>query len=342
VIGQSWAIQQRSSELKAELNPPLNIFIQTHHPALTFIDNLPLRSRTQRKMVCPDCFRGGKAVGDPNGSITTIHGVKTYIASTPSTTTSSSTIIYYTDAFGLSLANHKLLADAYASATGFRVLVPDIIPGGPMSLNMMLIMDKVMEPVLFFNLWGQLIRLWSFFRAITYFVPFLTRVAFPTCNTSFKPCLEYARKVKADLPPGVKLGVAGFCWGGYQSINLCAQPAVEGSSERLIDAQFCAHPSGLKMPTDILHAITEFKSAVAIAHAQDDWMLPTKKVEETEAILRQTVGRGEGQDGFNYQIKIYKDVGHGFAVRAKPGSIKEAHGADEAKEQAVAWFKKWL
>jgi dienelactone hydrolase len=293
-------------------------------------------------MACPDCFRGGKAVGNPKGSISTIHGMKTYVASTPSTKTSSSTIIYYTDAFGLSLVNHKLLADAYASATNFRVLVPDIIPGGPVSLDMMPTMDKVMEPVSFFNLWGQFIRLWSFFRAMTYFVAFLTRVAFPTVKTSFQPCLEYARKVKADLPPGTKLGVAGFCWGGYQSINLCTQPAVEGSSERLIDAQFCAHPSGLNVPTDILNAITKFKSAVAIAHAQDDWLLSTKKVEETEAILRQTVGRRECQDGFNYQIKIYKNVGHGFAVRAKPGSSEEANGADEAKEQAIAWFKRWL
>jgi dienelactone hydrolase len=154
--------------------------------------------------------------------------------------------------------------------------------------------------------------------------------------------LGYARNVKADLPSGAKLGVAGFCWGGYQSIHLCAQPAVEGSSERLIDAQFCAHPSDLNVPTDILRAITEFKPAVAIAHVQDDWVLTTKKVEETEAILRQTVGRGEGQYWFNYQVKIYKDVGHGFAVTAKPGSSKEANGADEAKEQANTWFKKWL
>lgn len=211
-----------------------------------------------------------------------------------------------------------------------------------MSLKLMPIMDKVMGHVSLFNLWGQLIRLWSFFIAITYFVPFFIRVAFPSFKTSFQPCLEYTRKVKADLPPGAKLGVAGFCWGGYQSINLCAQPAVEGCSERLIDAQFCAHPSGLNVPTDILHAITEFKSAIAIAHAQDDWLLSTNRVEETEALLRQTVGRGEGQDGFNYQIKIYKNVGHGFAVRSKPGSSEEANGADEAKEQAITWFKRWL
>ena len=81
-------------------------------------------------MACRDCFRGGIAVGEPKGTITTIHGIETYVAGTPESTTSASTIIYFTDAFGLPLVNNKLLADSYALATGFRVLVPNIIPGG--------------------------------------------------------------------------------------------------------------------------------------------------------------------------------------------------------------------
>jgi hypothetical protein len=104
VIGQSGAIQQRSSELKAELkaklkaelNPPPNIYINIYRPAPILIDKLSTKPRTQRTMACPHCFRGGKAVGDPKGSITTIHGVQTYVADIPSTTTSSSRIIYYT------------------------------------------------------------------------------------------------------------------------------------------------------------------------------------------------------------------------------------------------------
>ncbi|KAF2190772.1 alpha/beta-hydrolase [Zopfia rhizophila CBS 207.26] len=290
-------------------------------------------------MSCPDCFKGGRATGDPKGKITTIHGVRTYIAGPPSMSASISTIIFYTDAFGLSLANNKLVADAYASATGFRVLVPDIIPGGPMSPNAMPIMDIVLGPVLWWNIWGHLVRAWSFVKALSYVVPFFIR-AFP--SKCLGVCLDYARKVKADLPAGAKLGVAGFCWGGYQSINLSAQSAIEGGSERLVDAQFCAHPSALNVPSDILDAVTKFKTPVAIAHAENDYVLSTRKVEEAEAILRQTAGGGEGQGGFNYHIKIYKDVGHGFAVRAKPGSEAEARGADEAKEQAVEWFKKWL
>jgi hypothetical protein len=67
-----------------------------YRPAPILIDKLSTKPRTQRTMACPHCFRGGKAVGDPKGSITTIHGVQTYVADIPSTTTSSSRIIYYT------------------------------------------------------------------------------------------------------------------------------------------------------------------------------------------------------------------------------------------------------
>ncbi|KAF2116761.1 dienelactone hydrolase [Lophiotrema nucula] len=292
-------------------------------------------------MACPDCFRGGKATGDPIGDITTIHGLKTYVAGKPGSNTSESTIIFYTDAFGLDLVNNKLLADAYATATGFKVLIPDIIPGGPMSPDVMPIMDEVMEPVGLLNVPGQLKRAFKFFQAVSYFAPFFWR-AFPSSKNSFTPCLDFARKIKAELPQGAKLGVAGFCWGGYQSINLSAQTTTEGGSEKLIDASFSAHPSGLNAPADVINAITKLKTPVSIAHAEDDFALPTAKILEAEATLRQQVGAGDGANGVHYQIKVYPKVGHGFAVRAKPGSNEEADGADEAKEQAVEWFKKWL
>ncbi|KAF1996178.1 hypothetical protein P154DRAFT_525750 [Amniculicola lignicola CBS 123094] len=292
-------------------------------------------------MACPDCFRGGKAVGDPTGETTTLYGLSTYVASPPSTSTSQSTIILFTDAFGLKLVNNKLIADAYAVATGFRVLVPDIIPGGPMSPDVMPIMDKVMEPVSTFDILGQAARVFHTLRALSYFGPFFWR-AFPSSPACTTPCLDYARNVKADLPPGAKLGAAGFCWGGYQSLNVCAEPAVAGGTERLIDAQFTAHPSGLKLPDDLVKAVTTFKTPVAVAQAENDFATKTKLVEDSEALIRQKVGPGNGEDGYYYEVKIYKGVAHGFAVRAKPGDAKEADGADEAKAQAIEWFKRFL
>jgi hypothetical protein len=39
-------------------------------------------------------------MGDPKGTISTLHGIETYIAGTATTQTSQSTIVFYTDAFG--------------------------------------------------------------------------------------------------------------------------------------------------------------------------------------------------------------------------------------------------
>jgi dienelactone hydrolase len=292
-------------------------------------------------MSCPDCFRGGKATGDPRGTIKELYGLQTYIAEPPSTSTSKSIIIFYTDAFGLELVNNKLLADAYAAATGFRVLVPDIIPGGPMSLVVLDLIDSIMAPISLLNIWGQAVRISAVARVIPHVIPFFYR-ATPSSPACFKPCLEYARKVRADLPLGAKLGVAGFCWGGYHSINLCSQATVEGGSEPLIDAEFCAHPSKLDLPKDVVEAVTKFKVPIAIAHARDDYALPWKQMEATQTALKEKAGTGDGTDGYHYQIEIYKDVPHGFAVRARPDNEVDGKAADNAKEQAIQWFKKWL
>ena len=87
-------------------------------------------------MSCPDCFKGtvhehGKAVG----RMEKLHGYDTYVSDPPSSSSSKSQIFFITDAFGLKLINNKLLADKYAQQTGHKVLVPDIIPGGPCDVH---------------------------------------------------------------------------------------------------------------------------------------------------------------------------------------------------------------
>src|SRR5438045_3005245 len=99
-------------------------------------------------MSCPDCFKGAiHNHSTPQGKEEKIHGNNTYVAQPATALTSQSTILFITDAFGLNLVNNKLLADKYASATGLRVLVPDLIPGGGCSLNVIGHMDKLSESV---------------------------------------------------------------------------------------------------------------------------------------------------------------------------------------------------
>lgn len=200
-------------------------------------------------------------------------------------------------------------------------------------------MDVLTDKVGTWDIWGQLRRIKAVLLAMRYFIPFLIRANPPK---AVPDVLAYARKVRAALPPGAKLGICGFCWGGYQSTALSAEPAIEGGTEPLIDAQFCAHPSALKAPTMIVDAVTKFNVPYSLAHADLDFNLTTKVVEETEAILRQKVGKGDGENGYHYDFKVYAQCHHGFACRAKPGDEVETKGSEDAKVQAIEWFKKWL
>jgi dienelactone hydrolase len=292
-------------------------------------------------MACADCFRGGVVTGDPKGTIETLYGTTTYVTKPQENLASPSTIVYFTDAFGLNLVNNKDLADAYASAAGVRVLVPDIIPGGPMPAWVLDTMETAMGSVSLFDIPGQIKRILSLFSMLRQFVPFMYR-ARPTIPAISDACLDYARNVKADLPVEGKLGLAGCCWGGYLSINLCAHAAKEGGDTCLVDAAFAAHPSFISLPGNIVDSVLKFKTPLSIAHAEKDFGLKMSAIEETEAVMRQKAGNGEGENGYHYQIKTYKGVTHGFAVRAKPGAEVEVKAADEAKAQASEWFKKWL
>lgn len=94
-------------------------------------------------------------------------------------------------------------------------------------------MDTIFKPVAWTDILGQIWRVGAVFGAMYHGVPFMIKSG-PV--TSKEPCLRYARAIKKDLPPGGKLGVAGFCWGGYGSTYLSAQPVEEGGTEKLIDA----------------------------------------------------------------------------------------------------------
>ncbi len=289
-------------------------------------------------MSCPDCLKGAvhDHGGTPQGTIQTLYSYRCYVASPPGPPASQSTIIYFCDGFGLNLLNNKLLCDHYAAGTGLRVIAPDIIPR-PLPVSLMADMDALLDPtVRWWDVGAQLRRLVTGLRVLRTFVPFLLWSG-PAAGLA--PCRRFARAVRADLPPGAKLGVAGFCWGGYSSTGLCAEAAVEGGRERLVDAQFCGHPSGLKTPGMVVDAVRAFGTAYSMAVGDGDFVYSETKVRETEAALRREVGRPEERD---YEIRVYKGCGHGFAVRASPHNKVEMSALEEAREQAVSWFKKYL
>jgi dienelactone hydrolase len=291
-------------------------------------------------MSCPDCFKGTAKDSIPTGTTTTLHNKTVYIASPPpSTPPSPSTIIYLPDAFGHTFINNQLLADTYAARTGMRVLLPDVIPGGGMAPVALALMDTARAPVPWHALWGQLTRAVAIVRLLAIAIPFLA-TARPAA--AYPAILAFARAVRAELPPAGKLGACGFCWGGWASTALCVEAAAPGSDERLLDAQFCAHPSALETPAAIVDAVSRFHVPYALAAAEHDHRLSMRKVDEVEAALRVAVGAGEGENGCYYEVVRYEGCTHGFAVRAGPENEVEMEAAGKACDQAVEWFKKWL
>lgn len=89
----------------------------------------------------------------------------------------------------------------------------------------------------------------------------------------------------------------------------------------------------------ILDALTTFETPYSLAIGDKDILLKEKEVLSTQATARQQVGEEEDN---NYELKIYKDCKHGFAVRAAPGNKVESDAAEEAAKQAIAWYNKYL
>jgi len=78
---------------------------------------------------CPDCFSGTISISTPTGTVTTIHGLPTYVTAPEDGVKPKGLIVFIADAFGYTLPNNQALADQYAKKGGFLVYVPDFMGG---------------------------------------------------------------------------------------------------------------------------------------------------------------------------------------------------------------------
>jgi dienelactone hydrolase len=277
-------------------------------------------------MACAGCFAGHVHSGEPQGTVVDLYGYKTYITPVPSSSTSdtrsNSAILYLPDFFSHKLVNNKLLADRYAAATGFTVYFPDIVRGGGVDPSWLPTFEPIMDPA---TPWW--IKVYSFLWCI----PLLPQMQLGQASRAWPEVLRYAKAVRESLGKDGKLGVAGFCWGGFGAIKLCME-------EGVVDAVFTGHPSRLKAPEDFVEAVLT-KVPVSVAVPEEDPMFDKGKAEEVEAVLR---GKRvvSGKDGYAYDFTVYEGAKHGFCVRLKGGKDEET--AAGAEKQAVEWFKRYL
>jgi dienelactone hydrolase len=326
---------------------------------------------------CSDCISGSLSDQTYTGEITTIHGLQTYVARPEGTP--KGLVVIIPDAFGWDLVNNRVLADKFAKSGEFLVYLPDFMNGKLSSRNFTIailhtffflhgsrqiiygtylrylclcrpsanifagtsisgwylgMMDRLRTP----GLYSNLLKPFRFFRAMLRFVPFMI---FNRRSVAEPRIFSFFKSLRSDpVTASMSIGAAGYCWGGKYAVLLshdtpdsrvvrANEPG--GTPKRLTDVAFTAHPSWLKVPDDI-HAVS---LPLKIAVGDVDHAFPIQKVQEAKAILEK---KKDGQ----HELVIFPGALHGFAVRSNPKNEDQVKMGQEAADQAVSWFEKWL
>jgi dienelactone hydrolase len=283
-------------------------------------------------MSCAACFTGTPQTATPKGTYTHLHGYKTYTATPCKPQPSGSVILYLPDFFSHKLPNNALLCDAYADLTGCTVIFPDIVMWGGVDPSWMPLFEVFYgtEPV---SWW------WKLVTAIR-LLPMAPQFLLGMPDRAFPRVVEFARRLREGLDQegkGGKLGVAGFCWGGFGATLLCKEMY---KGRRLVDAAFTGHPSKLTTPRDVLEAVGS-GVPYSVAVAEIDFMFDKEVAKVAEAALREKFG-STGKDGKVWELRVHEGAHHGFCVRAKEGVKADEQGRDAALQQAVEWFRTYL
>jgi dienelactone hydrolase len=127
--------------------------------------------------------------------------------------------------------------------------------------------------------------------------------------------------IKALRDLGVKkIAAVGYCFGAKYVVR---------HYKSGIDVGFVAHPSFVE--DDELKAIT---GPLSIAAAQTDTIFPAEKRHKSEVILVNTKQP--------WQITLFSNTEHGFAVRGDLNVKQEKFAKEQAFLQAVTWFGEHL
>ncbi|KAL8029008.1 hypothetical protein ABFX02_14G200500 [Erythranthe guttata] len=132
-----------------------------------------------------------------------------------------------------------------------------------------------------------------------------------------KPVIEALRSKGISA-----VGAAGFCYG--------AKVVVELAKSKLIEAGVFLHPSFVT-----LDDIKEVKAPLAILGAETDHLSPPELVKQFEEIL----STNSEVESF---VKIFPGVAHGWAVRYKFDDEMAVKSAEEAHQDTLNWFIKFV
>jgi dienelactone hydrolase len=276
------------------------------------------------------CASGSLHTGTPTGSVSQLHGLPVYIASPPSNKSPKGVVVILPDIFGWTLPNTRILADNFAAKGDFLIMLPDFMNGNVFPQHL-IISIKALDATGTFA-WAK--KAYHFLRLVWYGWPFLKN---DKAHLVRPRVVNFFRGLQASHPE-LPVAAAGYCWGGQWVVELCSSKeeyVVDGKP--LVACGFTAHPSRLKIPTDIESVVYP----LSIAAAGIDQQIPKAKAKQIEDILKAKTAKTKDQ-GVEHEFIMYDDVHHGFAVRADENEGHERECGKKAEDQAVRWFAKWF
>lgn len=239
-------------------------------------------------------------------------------------------IVIYSDVFGLSLPNNKLIADAYAHSGEYLVYLPDFFEGDPVQLalaDVLIPVDAAKQ--------SSLSKYTGLLSKMPSFVMWMAR---HKKGPTEKVCIEFLQKLRRNTP-ALKIGMVGFCWGGKYAIRAGLQShAIEIGNERipLVDAVVALHPSHLVIPDDV----QELKVPTSYGWGLEDSVVNYELKGKVEEICANQLRRGAQLPDMEH--KTYKPGRHGFGVRGNPDDPLERACLEGAEAQVLSWFRRWL
>lgn len=139
--------------------------------------------------------------------------------------------------------------------------------------------------------------------------------------THVDPIIETVLKEMRGQIGCKRIGGVGYCFGGKYVCRFL--------KEGRLDAGYTAHPSFVER-----EELEGIMGPLSISAAETDQIFPAAKRHETEEILLKM--------NVPYQINLFSDVQHGFAVRTDISKKREKFAKEQAFLQAVAWFNEYV
>lgn len=237
----------------------------------------------------------------------------------------------YSDVFGLTLPNNKIIADAYAESGDYLVYLPDFFQSDALQLKVadVLIPVDAAKQSSFSKYTGLL-------AAMPNFVMWMSRHKFQPTN---KLCMDFLQAVRREQYGKPKIGMVGFCWGGRFALRAAMQSSmieIEGKKVPLVDAVVALHPSNVVLPDDVENPVVP----VSIGWGQEDTNTKIEMKGKVEQVHKANAQAGKTLPEIEHIV--YKPGRHGFAVRGNPDDPAERKCLEDSEKQALNWMGKWL